>query len=205
MRKRLKLDGGMRARIGAWLAPAITMAWAWAASGADFTVTTPNAQFSFRINGVDSPTLTLVRGRTYTFEIATTPGFHPFRIRSTGVVNNNISSGTVTYTVPLDAANYTYDCTLHGASMQGQILTIDPPTPPVIRILGLSFELDRIVVRSLGTNSWTVNPEYSTNLSSTNWFALTVQTNRFANGTNETYCGRPQGDNVFIRIRSQAE
>jgi hypothetical protein len=75
MTKRLKLDGGSRALKGAWLSACITMAWAWAMSGADFTVTTPNAQFSFQINGVNSPTLTLVRGRTYTFEISTTPGF----------------------------------------------------------------------------------------------------------------------------------
>jgi hypothetical protein len=111
----------------------------------------------------------------------------------------------VTYTVPRDAVNYAYDCTVHGASMQGQILTIDPPAPPVIRILSLNFDLDKIVLRSLGTNMWSVYPEYSTNLTSTNWFALTVQTNRFANGTNDTICGRPQADNVFIRIRSQAE
>ena len=201
----MKLDGRGNAGHFAWLWACITMAGAWAAPGADFTVTTPNSQFSFQINGVNSPTLTLVRGRTYTFEIATTPGFHPFRIRSSGVLNNNISSGTITYTVPLDAANYTYDCTLHGASMQGQILTIEAPAPPEIRILGLSFDLDRIILRSLGTNTWSVNPEYSTNLSSTNWFALTVQTNRFADGTNDTICGRPQGDNIFVRIRSMPQ
>jgi hypothetical protein len=50
-----------------------------------------------------------------------------------------------------------------------------------------------------------VIPEYNTNLISTNWFALTVQTNRFADGTNDTICGLPQGagDAVFIRIKSQ--
>ena len=48
-------------------------------------------------------------------------------------------------------------------------------------------------------------PEYKTNLISTNWFALTVQTNRFADGTNDTICGLPQGAGgaVFIRINSQ--
>jgi hypothetical protein len=31
-----------------------------------------------------------------------------------------------------------------------------------------------------------------------------VQTNRFANGTNETICGFPPGaSNVFLRIRAQ--
>jgi plastocyanin len=174
-------------------------------SAADFTVTTPGGQFAFQINGMNSPTLTLVRGRTYTFAVSTTPGFHPFRIQSSGVVNNNISSGTMTYTVPTAAANYTYDCTVHGASMQGQILTVEPPTPPTVNILGLSVDSETIVLTSTGTNTWSVNPEYRTNLTSTNWFALSVRTNRFANGTNETICGRPQGNNVFIRIRSEEQ
>jgi hypothetical protein len=185
------------------LAALVVGGGAFVASAADFTVTTPGGQFAFQINGVNSPALTLVRGRTYTFAVSTTPGFHPFRIRSTGVVNNNISSGTMTYTVPLDNANYTYDCTVHGASMQGQILTVEPPAPPVIRILGLTINLDNIILTSLGTNTWSVNPEYTTNATSTNWFSLTVQTNRFLSGTNETICGRPAGENIFIRIRSE--
>src|SRR5881396_722690 len=77
-----------------------------AAVAADFTVTTPNAQFAFKINGVDHPTLTLVRGRTYSFAVNTTVGFHPFHIESAGVMNNDISTGTMTYTVPTNDANY---------------------------------------------------------------------------------------------------
>lgn len=169
---------------------------------ADFTVTTPGGQFTFNINGVNSPALTLVRGKTYTFQVNTTPGVHPFRINSPGVVNNNISTGTMTYTVPASGANFTYDCTVHGASMQGTIRTIDPPPP--IRILSISVGTN-ILLRSTGTNNLTVMPEYKTNLTSTNWFALTVETNRYTNGTNDTICGLPQdaGDSVFIRIKSQ--
>jgi hypothetical protein len=59
------------------------------------------------------------------------------------------------------------------------------------------------VLTSTGTTNWTVNPEFNTNLITTNWFALTVQTNRFANGTNEVICGRPSGSNLFIRLRAQ--
>ena len=33
-------------------------------------------------------------------------------------------------------------------------------------------------------------------------FALTVQTNRFLGGTNETICGRPPDSNVFIRVKA---
>lgn len=166
---------------------------------ADFNVTSPG--FFFQINGANTPTLTLIRGRTYTFAVNTVCGFHPFRINSAGVVNNAACSGTMTYTVPTNAANYTYDCQVHGSSMQGQILTIDPPPPPTIRIVSYDFS-SNIVLRSTGTNTFALFPEYKTNLNQTNWFALTVQTNRFTSGTNETICGRPPGSNLFLRIRA---
>jgi len=166
---------------------------------ADFTVTSPD--FLYSINGQQpNPDLTLVRGRTYTFAVST-PG-HPFHIESPGVVNNNIMSGTITYTVPLAAANYFYICTLHGF-MTGRIITIDAPVapPPTVRIVGLSVGTN-LVLTSTGTNNWSPIPEYATNLVNGNWFALTVQSNRFFNGTNETFCGRPPGGAVFLRVRA---
>jgi hypothetical protein len=168
----------------------------------DFTVRTPNAQFAFQINGVNAPTLTLVRGRTYIFDVQTTTDFHPFHIESPGVDVNDIDSGTITYTVPMADANYFYNCSVHGDSMRGEILTTPPPPPPTFRILSLAVG-SNIVLTSTGTNTWTVNPEFNTNLMTTNWFALTVQTNRFSNGTNEVICGRPPGSSVFIRLRAQ--
>jgi hypothetical protein len=173
-----------------------------ATSAADFIVRTPGAQFAFQINGVDSPTLTLVRGQTYTFDVQTTPGFHPFYIESPGVEPNDIDNGTITYNVPTNAANYFYDCSVHTGLMRGEIITVAPPTPPTIRIVSISVDTN-IVLTSTGTNTWSVHPEFNTNLLTTNWFALTVQSNRFFNGTNETICGRPPGTNVFIRIRAQ--
>jgi len=170
---------------------------------ADFSVTTPGGAFAFTINGMQNPTLTLFRGKTYTFDINTTVNFHPFEILGAGVQNNNISTGTLTYTVPNVAANYNYICSIHGFG--GQILTVappPPPPPPTIRILRLSVGTN-VVLFSTGTNTWSVNPLYSTNLSTTNWYALTVVTNTFLNGTNETICGRPPGTNLFFRIRSQ--
>jgi len=116
-----------------------------------------------------------------------------------GVSNNNISSGTMTYKVPTNAANYFYDCTVHGQTMRGEIVTIPPPT---IRIVDLDVGAN-LVLRSTGTNNWTLFPEFKTNVVSTNWFALTVQSNRFLNGTNETFCGRPPDSKVFVRIRAQ--
>jgi hypothetical protein len=167
----------------------------------DFAVRTPGAQFSFEINGVNGPTLTLVRGRTYTFDVQTTAGFHPFHIESSGVTGNDIDTGTMTYTVPAANSNYFYNCVVHGDSMRGEIVTIPPP-PPTIQILSLVVTTN-LVLTSTGTNGWSVNPEFKTNLTTTNWFALTVQTNRFFTGTNETICGKPPGNPIFIRIRSQ--
>jgi hypothetical protein len=87
--------------------------------------------------------------------------------------------------------------------LQGTILTVAPPEPPVIKILSLAVG-SQLIIKSTGTNTWSVLPEFNTNLVSTNWFALTVNSNRFANGTNETFCGVPPGTNVFVRIRSTA-
>ena len=167
---------------------------------ADFTVTSPG--FFYSINGAQpNPTLTLVRGQTYTFAISTASS-HPFQIISPvgTTTGNNTSSGTITFTVPTNATNHSYRCSNHGFG--ATIVTVEPPTPPTIHIASLSVTTN-IVLRSTGTNTWSVIPEFSTNLSATNWFALTVQTNLFANGTNDTFCGRPPGDAVFIRIRAQ--
>lgn len=170
---------------------------------AAFAVTTPGGQFAFNINGVNNPTLTLVRGRTYTFAVSTS-SIHPFQILSPGTATgNNTSSGTITYTVATNApatVNPGYWCPIH--SFSGIIQTVDPPPPPTIRITSLVVS-SNLVLRSTGTNTWTVMPEFKTNVTSTNWFALTVQTNKFADGTNETNCGKPSGSNVFIRIKAQ--
>lgn len=165
----------------------------------DFAVRTPGAQFAFQINGVNSPNLTLVRGQTYTFDVGTTAGFHPFHIESPGVVNNNIDTGTMTYTVPVDGTNYFYNCVVHGNLMRGEITTVPPPS---VRIVNLSVG-SNIILQATAPQTWTLNPEFNTNLMTTNWYALTVSSNRFFNGTNEIICGKPPGDAVMIRIRAQ--
>lgn len=170
-----------------------------AAAAADFTVTSPG--FYFSINGQQpNPTLTLERGKTYTFSVSTS-AVHPFEILSDGVTGNNISSGTITYTVPMVASNYDYICSIH--NFRGQILTTEPPPPPLssVRILGLTVSTN-LLLRSTGTNGWSVLPQYSTNLAGPNWFALTVITNRYLNGTNETICGLPPNGQAFIRVNA---
>lgn len=94
------------------------------ALAADFTVTA-NGTSAYVINGVNNPTLTLQRGTTYTFAVNAIG--HPFDIKtnnSTGTANryNNgvtgqgVTSGTLTFAVPLDAPTpLHYNCELHAA------------------------------------------------------------------------------------------
>lgn len=176
---------------------------------ADFAVTSPG--FFFNINGSGNganPTITLVRGRTYTFAVSTTAGFHPFRIGTAvsgsvppGVTGENITSGTVTFVVPTNAANCVYYCGVH--LFTGNIVMVNPPVPPAPTIFKFTVG-SNLNLKFTGSNTFSYFPEYNTNLASTNWFALTVvQTNAAPNGTNDVICGRPAGNNVFIRVRAQ--
>jgi hypothetical protein len=83
---------------------------------ADFTVTSPGFFYNFAGISESNPELTLVRGRTYRFQI-NTDFIHPFEILNApagSVTNNNISSGLLTFTVPNTAATYMYICSIHG-------------------------------------------------------------------------------------------
>jgi len=82
----------------------------------DFFVKSPG--FFYTFSGVDgsNPVITLTRGRTYRFDIDT-DDIHPFQITgapSGSVINNNISFGILTFTVPANAQNYAYRCSIHG-------------------------------------------------------------------------------------------
>jgi len=95
------------------------------------------SSYDFTGNGLSAdsnPNLTFVRGNTYVLNI-NTPS-HPFYIKtvqgngtgnaySTGVTGNGISSGTLTFVVPMDAPDTLfYNCQFHGA-MTGTITVID--------------------------------------------------------------------------------
>ena len=195
------------------IASLLALAWVFLLSparAADFNVTTPGGFYS--INGTNSsgpsPTLTLVRGRTYTFAVSVA-SFHPFNIGTsvggpppTGVSGSPTISGTVTFVVPTNAANCVYYCSQHFFS--GNIVMTDPPPPPTIQIVNLKVSTNLTVTSTLSsTNGLTLTPEFNTNLLTTNWFALTVQSNKFLNGTNEIICGKPVANPAFLRIRAQ--
>ena len=95
-----------------------------------------------------NPTLTVVEGETYTFNVKALG--HPFWIKtvkstgtenaySSGVTNNGIADGTITFTVPYDAPSILYyNCQLH-SSMAGEIIVIDVPVPPPVSVIDVTI------------------------------------------------------------------
>lgn len=181
------------------------------AGAADFNVTSPD--FYYSVNGESpNPSITLTRGVTYTFAIST-DSFHPVQIvdasynsYDTGVANNNINSGTITFAVPLDAPDtLQYICSFH--FFGGVINVIDPlaPLPPSVKVSSISLTQSGVTLKSPGTNGWTVVPEFSSNLTAQTWFTVPGFTNTLLNGTNVTTFNRLDpicGPNVFLRLRS---
>ena len=115
----------------------VTLAATQSAAQTTFTVTGVCCE-NYDIDGQPDPTLTVVRGQTYDFNLVNCD-FHPFNIQSTqgiggtpysNVVNNGGRSGTVTLTVPIDepASTLYYQCGNH-QPMNGVIDVVDGPTP----------------------------------------------------------------------------
>ena len=102
----------------------------------NFTVTN-NGSTSYTIDMSSNPTLNLVRGQTYNFNVSASG--HPFWIKTvqstgtgnafnTGVTNNGTQTGTLVFVVPGSApSTMFYDCEFH-FSMSGQI-NVTGPTP----------------------------------------------------------------------------
>jgi hypothetical protein len=114
------------------------------ALAADFTVTN-QAMTAWLINGQANPPLTLTTGHTYTFQVTATG--HPFWIKTaqtlgsanafnTGVTNNGLENGTLTFTVPAGApSTLFYQCGVH-VPMTNSITITSPPPVPAMGPLG---------------------------------------------------------------------
>lgn len=112
------------------------------AAQTQYTVTSVGTT-AYSINGTNNATLTLTRGAAYTFTVNASG--HPFWIKTaattgtgsaynTGVVNNGVSAGTLTFTVPASApATLFYICQFH-ALMKGTLNIVDPPSPPSVAL-----------------------------------------------------------------------
>jgi hypothetical protein len=96
---------------------AFVVVWSFVGAGsaaaADFVVAS-SGQGAYVINGQPNPTLSLTRGRTYTFDVTASASGHPFWIKTvpetgtddsfdSGVTNNGVSPGLLTFAVPNSA------------------------------------------------------------------------------------------------------
>ena len=114
-------------------------------SGArNFNVTAPNASV-YTIDGSNNPTLALLRGFTYTFTVNVAAS-HPFWIKTSqttgtgnaytsGITNNGLTSGVLTFSVPYNAPSTLYYICQNHSAMTGTITISDagpegPPGPP---------------------------------------------------------------------------
>jgi hypothetical protein len=201
----MKLDSLMAKLMARFVTFCLCFGIYWTATAADFNVTTPG--FFYSINGHSSnPTLTLTRGMTYTFAINAASN-HPFEILSgQGVSNNNISTGTITFSVPTNAPNsITYFCSIHGFGGTMTIVNPPPPAPPSVKLISVTLTKSNVTIKSTGTNGWTAVPEFNSNLTTRTWRTVPSYTNRFAGGTNFTTFNRLEaicGSNVFLRVRN---
>ena len=111
-------------------AKVISGKWNLTASGSSHYIFTGPGAYG----GSNDPTIHLIRGQSYEFVNAMNA--HPFRIQSTpngstgtqyntGVTNNDVSNGTLTFDVPFDApSTLFYQCTAH-PNMGGAIKIVN--------------------------------------------------------------------------------
>jgi hypothetical protein len=172
---------------------------------------------NYTIGGQNDPPIELQRGILYVINV--TALGHPFYIKTvpndtgtdnqytTGVTNNGASNGPIYFNVPTNAPSQLYyHCSIH-FDMGGEIDIIDPPAPPTVKIVYINIA-GHVDIHSTGTNGngWNIFPEYSCDLSGTNWTVVSPITNSFANGTNMTSFGLLDpicGPNVFLRVRNE--
>lgn len=165
----------------------------------------PSGFSAYTINGVNNPTLRLVRGFTYTFNLSVSG--HPFWIKTVqgtssanaytnGISGNGAQTGTLTFAVPTNApGTLFYNCEFHGA-MTGTIAIDDRPTI-VVQSLDVSTN---IVIRSTGTNTLNLRVATATNTAGP-WVLTTAYSNSYANGTNTTTFALPASGTFLVRIR----
>ena len=154
-----------------------TSEWVLGANGSsDYTFTGPG----FTASAAD-PDIYLIRGQQYKF--TNNLGAHPFRIQTTangstgtqynnGVTNNDVSSGTLTFNVPMEAPEVLYyQCTSH-AAMGGPIYILD--TSPV----SASFATSASVATNATSASHTAGTASIANTATSASFAVLAGTIR---------------------------
>jgi len=165
------------------------------------------------INGAPDPTLTLVRGFTYTFSINAFN--HPFYIKSfitdssfgaageytDGITGNGTQIGDVIFSVPSDAPDTLfYQCGNHPATMRGMLVIVDAPS---VIITEFSVGLSDVQIHSTGYDSDVLNLDVQTktDLVSNEWVSASIQSNTHSNGTNTTTVSTPTNNSAFFQVQ----
>lgn len=192
------------------------------------TITTPNGvnmPYFFAVNGAGSnPPISLTAGVTNVFVINTPAGVHPVIITTNPPFTlgnysgatypggspqspQGTNSGEILLNAP--AAGFPtklyYVCSVH--FFFGEIdLSSAIGSPPPNTILQIKVGTN-IVMTSTGTNTtWTLVPQYSTNIANRLWTPVPGYNNSFSNGTNTTVFDRldsTAGPKVFLRLSQQ--
>ena len=130
-----------------------------------FVVEFTSPVFHYRINGVDDPTLNLVRGCTYTFDLThTNLQTNPFIIKSSGsqytdgityTGSQGNSGASLTFIVPFDGPNtLDYENTYSSQNVPaGSINIIDPPITAIQINTDLSLNSRLFVLGDVSLNS----------------------------------------------------
>ena len=118
----------------------------------------------YAIDGVTTPTITLLRGVTYTFDLSDSSNSnHPLAFKNggtsytTGITSSGTAGtagATVTFAVAADAplTGLTYYCTVHGDGMGSSVTTSDPKNGAMLWDGEVKFYLDS-EFKAIGTSS----------------------------------------------------
>jgi len=175
-----------------------TSEWILGAVGAsDYTFTGPGFTGS-----ANDPTIYLVRGQQYKF--TNTMGMHPFRIQTTingsvgpqynnGVVNNDVTNGTLTFNVPMDVPEVLYyQCTAH-AGMGGPIYILDQSPASSSYAVSASYAISASYSKDATTSSYALTASFTPNSNSGSYalsasYALTASyADSASNATSASY------------------
>jgi hypothetical protein len=176
------------------------------------TITTPNDMWAYRVDGGsdDNPTILLEAGVTNILDMQAYPD-HPVIILTDNFEIYNGASPQSVYDQPVGVVTPStgfptkllYMCVIHG--FYGEIhFSSSSPFPPPNTILQIQVGTN-VVMTSTGTNTtWTLVPEFSSNIVNGLWAPVPSYTNTFASGTNTTVFDRLDpicGPSVFLRLR----
>jgi hypothetical protein len=185
------------------------------------TIETPDPfTYHFSVNGGPQEDTTIELqvgdGITNILDIHTA-SFHPVVVTSSvntedqypGAEPQSVSDQPITLTVPTDGFPDTlyYMCHNHGFYGVIHLTATGGVVPPPNTILEVRVGTNIVMVSTGTQTTYTLYPEFSSNLVSGAWSTVPSFTNTYSNGTNITTFNRLDpicGPNVYLRLRQQS-